>query len=123
MAGPGRDTKLTPDRYQSILADLRKGNTRACAAMRAGIGERTLATWMAKGKRGEEPYVAFSAGVKKAERDAERRMVGIIRRAARTTWTAAAWWLERKFPESWRLDSEMIREVMKEIQKRRADGG
>ncbi len=120
MAGPGRDTKFDAPRRTSILRDLGKGNTRACAAERAGVSERTLTYWMARGKRGEEGgYVAFVAAVKKAERDAERRMVGVIRTASRKTWTAAAWWLERKKPADWgdqRDVAKQLKDTLKEVE-------
>ena len=50
-------------------------------------------------------------------------MVGVIRRAAPTTWQAAAWWLERKFPEAWGKDTEILREMLADYRKRKkADG-
>src|SRR3954451_5857658 len=75
----GREPKLDDDRQARILKDLAEGQTRACAAERAGISERTLLRWMARGRKGEEPFLAFMSGVKKAERDAEALAVRSIR--------------------------------------------
>jgi transposase len=123
MAGPGRDTKYDAERAGIILRVIARGNTRANAAGQAGICERTLRSWVARGNRGEAPFAAFAAALKKAERKAEGRMVGVIRRAAPTTWQAAAWWLERKFPEAWGKDTEILREMLADYRKRKkADG-
>ena len=115
----GRETKYSEEIHASIVADLTKGQTRACAAEIAGIGERTLYRWLTRGKKGDAPFAAFLADVKKAERKAERKMVGIVRAAARQTWQAAAWWLERKFPESWGKDTELLREIVAAYRKRK----
>jgi hypothetical protein len=77
---------------------------------------------MARGKKGDVPFVAFAAALKKAERKAEGRMVGVIRKAGRTNWTAAAWYLERKFPESWGKDTEILREMLAEYRKKKGRG-
>lgn len=76
----GRDTRYTPERHDKIVADLSAGLTRECAAKRAGIGVRTLATWISKGKKGVLPYSALTADLKKAEADAEALSVQTIRR-------------------------------------------
>lgn len=47
------------------------------------------------------PYREFRAAVQKAEAEAEERLLGIIEDAAPNTWQAAAWMLERKYPERW----------------------
>ena len=123
MAQRGGQTKFDDGRAASILVDLASGQTRACAAGRAGISERTLARWMALGKEGEEPFASFVSSVKKAERDAEAEAVLEIRTAGRKNWTAYAWWLERKFPESWGKDAELLKEIIAEYRKRKtADG-
>lgn len=41
----------------------------------------------------------FSEPIKKAEATCKQRNIQLIQRAALTTWTAAAWWLERKYPK------------------------
>jgi transposase-like protein len=123
IAGPGRDTKYDAERAAIILKVISRGNTRANAAEQAGIGERTLREWVARGKKGDPTFAAFSAALKMAERKAEGRMVGVIRKAGRTNWTAAAWWLERKFPEAWGKDAEILREMLAEYRKRKKDDG
>ncbi len=90
-----RPTKRTPEVRQRVLAFLRDGNTKRSAALGAGISEDTLQRW-------ERDDAAFAADVRKAEAMAVLRNVQIIQLSAKTrTWTAAAWWLERKFPDEW----------------------
>lgn len=150
VAGPGRDTKYNPERRASILTDLAAGLTRVCASERAGIADRTLRRWLAKAPTDPE-LMSFLSAIKRAERDAEARNVRLILAAAeggqaldrRTTtrtrrdgtvetevterfaqgqWTAAAWWLERKFPEAWGKDAELLREVIAEYRTRKRGG-
>lgn len=99
--GKGRETKLTPELQERIVKDLADGQTRVCASARANIGIRSFQKWLALGKQGKQPYAAFYTAVKKAERDAESAAVSAIREAGQKLWTAYAWWLERKFPDSW----------------------
>jgi len=113
------ETKFDEERQRRILMDLADGQTRACAAERSGISERTLSHWLTQGRRGVEPYVAFVALVKKAEREAESEAVREIRTAGKRNWTAYAWWLERKFPESWGKDTELLREIIAAYRKRK----
>lgn len=59
----------------------------------AGVHFDTLYAWLKK--------PTLSDAIKKAEADAEIEMVEQVRKAAKRTWTAAAWWLERKVPNDW----------------------
>lgn len=85
--------KAKPKNFDAVLEALRRGNNRRAAAHVAGIAKSTLYDWL------KEP--TLSDAIKKAESDAEAEMVEIVRRAAKKTWTAAAWWLERKNPRQW----------------------
>jgi len=102
---------------------VRAGNYLEVAAAFAGIHRSTLFDWMRRGARererrlkGEPPnveedaFVEFSDAIQKALAEAEVRDVAIIGKAAQEHWQAAAWRLERKFPERWgrrdRLEGE-----------------
>ena len=96
----GRPTKFTEETRKKILWALRLGNYRKTAAEYAGISERTLGDWLYKGAEGETTeYAAFHKDVLEAEQAAEVRALGVIQQAANRDWKAAAWFLERKFPE------------------------
>jgi hypothetical protein len=86
------------------------GNYINTACRAAGIKEQTYLNWL---KWGEEKkagiYFEFFEAIKKAEAVAEARNVTIIQTAAKDSWQAAAWWLERKHPDDWgRKDQHKI---------------
>ncbi len=96
----GRPTKFTPETRKKILWALRLGNFRKTAAEYAGISERTLCDWIYKGaEAGSGEYAEFCNDVIEAEQAAEVRALGVIQQAANRDWKAAAWFLERKFPQ------------------------
>lgn len=112
----GRPTKLTPELQEEICKAIRAGNYIETAAAFAGISKNTLYDWMKRGarekerlaknprakvKKSEAPFVDFSDAVEKALAAAEVRDVMLIGKAAETQWQAAAWRLERKFPDRW----------------------
>lgn len=90
-----RPTKYEPTRVKRIVDALSDGNTRRLGCAYGGITEDTFANWLAR-------YPDFSDAIKRAEADAEVRHVANIARAAQEgTWTASAWWLERRHPQDW----------------------
>ena len=122
-----RNSKLTPETAARIINALKAGGTQRAAFTSAGVGESTFYGWLQRGEREKSGrHREFSESVKKAEQDAVITNVTLIQRAAQggeviervtvrrpdgsevTTekktipqWTAAAWWLERKFPDDW----------------------
>jgi hypothetical protein len=72
----------------------------SCA--RAGVAKSTVAEWVLRGERGEEPFAEFSARWAQARARAQAVLVGNIRDAAAAgDWRAAAWALERANPEEY----------------------
>ncbi len=107
-----RPSKRTPEVETAILNALRVGNTRTDSALAAGIGIGTLGAWCRQ-------YPQFRADVERAEAEARLRFVGIIATAARTSWQAAAWFLERRVPEYWarRERVEVATEAKREAER------
>jgi hypothetical protein len=109
----GRPSKRTPERETAILNALRVGNTRTAASAFAEVDRSTFMRWL--------DIPTFRAAVEKAEADAETRFLGQVARAAQDpkTWTAAAWWLERrKYQDYARRDKvEMTIDVRKEAER------
>lgn len=112
----GRPTKLTPEVQEKICSAIRAGNYIETASAYADVAKSTLYEWLKRGQREkdriaknprarirkeEAPYVEFSNAVEKALADAEVRDVMLIGKAAEENWQAAAWRLERKFPDRW----------------------
>ena len=111
-----RPTKLTPKLQDEIIKVIRSGNYIETACAYVGINKSTFYDWLKRGARekdrvaknpkakvrkDEQPFVDFSNEVEKALAHAEIRDVAIIGKAAEENWQAAAWRLERKFPDRW----------------------
>lgn len=116
----GRPTKLTKQVQEDICKLIKLGNYIETAAAYVGISKMTLYNWMRRGRKelervekagprakirkNEAPYVEFLDAVEKALSQAEAVDVAVIGRSAKEgNWQAAAWRLERKFPERWGL--------------------
>lgn len=98
----GRPTKLTPEMTRRIADLVRAGNYVEVAAAAAGISRDTLYRWLKQGARTKRGLAhEFSLAIEKAQAEAEARDVTLIATAAREQWQAAAWRLERKFPDRW----------------------
>ncbi len=114
MASPRPNaTKLTPEVRKALVDSLAAGVDQRHACQAAGISPRTFRYWMTKGRKGATPEtVALFSAVKKAKADAVRRNVAIIQKAAQDgTWTAAAWWLERRHPDLYGSDRKRVKEL------------
>lgn len=104
----GRPTKLTADVRKKILTCLRAGTYLETAAAMAGIHRDTLRVWLLTGAvKPRSIYGAFALEAEKAMASSEMRDLNIIRAAAKTQWTAAAWRLERRFPERYALRTKV----------------
>lgn len=110
----GRRLSLTQDIYDRIVLAVRGGAYLDDAAAYAGIAERTLYLWLARGRDAEARadtgeslsaddrlLLGFQRDVARARADATIRNVTLVQQAAQTTWQAAAWWLERTNPRKW----------------------
>lgn len=98
----GRPIKFTVAIQEAIITALRSGAYIETAAAYAGISKSTFYEWLRIGARGENKKLAqFSGAVKRALAESELRDLAVVNRAAATSWQAAAWKLERKFPDRW----------------------
>lgn len=87
-----RNSKYTPETIKRILDLLRTGVRLRVAATAAGISESTLFNW-------KNQYPEFADQVEQAQAESCVFYLEIIRKAAETNWQAAAWFLERRFPD------------------------
>ncbi len=106
--GKGRKTALTPAVRDAICEQLTAGSTLKNAANMAGIHETTLHDWRSRGRQAEadgkrDVYLEFLDRTTIALAAGKNRLIGCIAHAAEEQWTAAAWLLERKFPEEFSL--------------------
>lgn len=113
----GRPTKLTPETQERIIQAIRLGATYELAANYGGVHYDTMNRWRLRGQKeldriqrskrhkmreSERPFVEFYEALKKAEGDAAVTWLARIEQAAREgTWQAAAWKLERRFPQAY----------------------
>lgn len=115
-----RPTLFDDERVAKILKVIRNGGSRESAAAAAGITYAVLRKWIQRGRAGDEQFVAFVAAVKAADGAAEQAMVRLVRKAARTSWQAAAWWLERRRGKRYALKRDMKVEMTMSPEQARA---
>ena len=103
MARRGRPSKLTAETKAQLLEGVRAGLSYKLACADAGIHYNTLRNWVKRGegaKNGE--FLEFLEDLKRAEGGGAKRLVGLIQRSANEGhWKAAAWILERRYPETY----------------------
>ena len=104
----GKPTLCTPARIEAIADIVSKGNYIASACRIIGIGEKTGYQWLQWGERDLEAnvksvYSDYAQAIKRAEAEAEDRMIQVVREAAvdSKNWIAAMTFLERRHPERW----------------------
>jgi hypothetical protein len=131
MAGYGRPLLCTDeliDQVEKLLPTVLYLDT-VCDYL--GIDRQTVGRWIKEGKRedhrihvrGVEPSEAYTIKqwhkfylvYKKALASGEIYDAGVIRKAADKVWQAAAWRLERRFPEKWSADRRLIKEMEMKI--------
>lgn len=109
-----RPTKFDQPTADVIMKAVAAGLPNETAAELAGVSERTLYEWKRRGKAGEEPFVQIVQDIKRGQAEAVVSAMKVIREAAeRGTWTAAAWWLERRHPDLYGCERKRIRELEK----------
>lgn len=100
----GRTTKLTPDSQKRIVDAIRLGATYELASLAGGIDSRNFRRWMERGRKSSGgPYFELAEAVNTASAAAAIGWLALIEKAAREEggrhWTAAAWKLERRYPD------------------------
>ena len=112
----GRPSKLTPELAARIVKAIAAGNYPEVAAESEGVGKTTLYRWMEQGARDESgPFREFRESVMRARARAERKMVRIVRTAAREDPQSAQWYLERSASDRWgRRDKVVIENAVRD---------
>lgn len=107
MAQPARTagrpvkTHVHPHIEARICEALRLGLPYKQAAHYGGVTYQTLLNWKRRAEEGDSGFVAFVAAMHKAEAEGAIALMLLIRAAAEQprNWRAAAWILERRWPE------------------------
>lgn len=124
----GTPTKLTPELIEIVRQATSEGRRLESVAALAGVHRSTLHRWYRAGEkeakrrqRGRDPdpnldlQVLLFSACELGDADLEKSALDIIQQAAKGgLWQAAAWLLERRFPESW---SNVARELLKEYKR------
>lgn len=96
--------KFNKKTRDKILEAVRQGNFLVTSAAAAGISKATLYAWMRRGESVEpidKEYAAFLAELTMARAQAETEALRTVLTASHDSWQAAAWYLERSFPQRW----------------------
>lgn len=98
----GRRSKLTEEVQEKVCEYVRQGLTYEVAARAAGISESTFYRWRERGEKARKgKFRKFWEALKRAEAEGEQALVRRILSASNDTWQAAAWILERRYPDRW----------------------
>lgn len=126
MAGAkktGRPTALTKQVQDDLVAALRRVWYLGTACDLAGVGRRTVYTWLKIGRKEKSgPHCEFRHAIKKAMAETMADCLDIIQNAAADQWQAAAWKLERRHPREWGGLAREMKEIRRELEAlRRGD--
>lgn len=89
--------EVTDTQVERMLDGLRMGMTRRAASRAAGYSKTTFYRMLENDADG-----TLGTAIEKAEAEAEATYTALVAKAANDpkNWTAAAWWLERRRPNS-----------------------
>lgn len=106
--------KYGNDKTAEMVKYLQNGNTRVDSCILAGISYETFSQWMKR-------YPEFQEAIKKAETQCKSRNIHLVQKAALTTWQAACWWLERRYPQEFALARYELNKDIDEIPMKMAE--
>jgi transposase len=101
MAASSRILKLTPARRAELVRWLETGLPLEMAARLADFNVATVTEWRARCANGDAGYTTLEDDIQKAMARGESVHLARIAEAGRTQWRAAAWLLERMYPEKY----------------------
>ncbi|HEY9772126.1 MAG TPA: hypothetical protein V6C71_27080 [Coleofasciculaceae cyanobacterium] len=119
----GRQTKLTETVKQTIIDNIEQGLNYESACLGANVSYSTFREWMRRGtdtdsnRQSNELYAEFAEDVNRAVATSEINLIRSINQAAKTDWKAAAWILERRFPQHWSNSRKIKQEADKKVQQ------
>ncbi len=125
MTVVGRPTKLTPELIEIVERLIDSGMSVSAVCDAVGVARPTFYQWVSLGEKGtsKDIYTEFADRVKKARAIVQARWLERIEVAAQDpkTWTAAAWLLERSFPQEFgrrtAVDVTVREDVVAEIER------
>ena len=107
------DELITAEQMVEVDEAIRRGSHRKRALRAAGISQGDYRKILRMASEGINPYHDFVLGMEQAEASAENALVTKL--GAAKDWRAAAFILERRYPEEWGQKIQV--EVQKELEK------
>lgn len=111
--GPQRDpatglfrSACTPEMIEKICEVMKTGVGVETAAIYVGLSKVTIYDWLARGKDGDPTCTPLLEAMELSLAKNEVRDATIITDAGTKFWQAAAWRLERRFPQRWARKTE-----------------
>lgn len=116
MTNIGRKPVLTPKLIKLIYELIAGGEFDKAVASYIGVSEVSWHNWKRRGKevqeklkadnsytptKREQLYLDFIESLEQAYAEAEINAVNTIRKASKSNWEAAAWFLERRYRGNW----------------------
>ena len=116
-----RTLTLTKVVHNRIIAAVRNGASVEVAAQAAGVSKSAVYNWLAWGREpdAEPHFVELVEALEKASGENQTRLIAVIQKATATTWQAAAWMLERKYPDQWGRKDRIAGDTLKEREAER----
>lgn len=100
--GRGRPFKLNKDIQRKLVEAIGEGNYYDAACQLAGIDYSTFRKWILRGQEEEKgAFRDFYVAIKKAEAEAENKIIKLWIKQIPEDWRAAATFLERRYPDRW----------------------
>ncbi len=106
--------KYTTENIEAFLTAIRHGMSIKNTCELVGINQDTYFTWM-------KEHPEFSDKVKRARGERTLEALKVIRGAAIKSWQAAAWFLERTFPDQYGLKTQVTNVTPPEEEAARKD--
>jgi hypothetical protein len=110
---PGRPTLLNPTRQAALLEAIEQGMPLKQAAAIAGMSYDTLNAWQKRGENESAPeqFRQFCQLLRHSQAVAMQVHLSSICDSAKRDWRAAAWMLERRFPEDFARQQQLEHSV------------
>ena len=108
MNRTGRPTIFTAEKSGRIIRAIRQGLPYKLAAAAGGVSYNTFVRWRNDGTNQGAPrhLREFCHQVRTAESVAAQRLFSLIELGAKRNWQAAAWMLERRYPDLFGKDAK-----------------
>lgn len=118
----GRPCGVTDELIDRMTQLIRTGVPPSVAAGVCGLSRHTFYHWSSEKAKPGPAYERFRQAIKRAEDEAHAARVARVIQASAESWQAAAWYLERRYPEVWgRKDRATEPASQEEVQLKWAD--